>query len=39
MITPSTGDNRNYILPIAVGVIALVTLGVGVFAIKKFVIK
>ena len=39
MITPSTGDNRNYILPIAVGMIALITLGAGVFAIKKFVIK
>ena len=39
LITPSTGDNKNYVLPIAIGMIALVTLGAGVFAIKKFVIK
>lgn len=38
-ITPSTGDNRNYVLPIAVGMVALVTLGAGVFIIKKFVIR
>lgn len=37
-ITPSTGDNRNYVLPIAVGMVALVALGAGVFVIKKFVI-
>lgn len=38
-ITPSTGDDRNYVLPVVVGMITLVVLGVGVFAIKKFVIK
>ena len=38
-ITPSTGDDRNYVLPIAIGMVTLVVLGVGIFAIKKFVIK
>lgn len=38
-ITPSTGDDRNYVLPIVIGMISLVGLGVGVFVIKKFVIN
>lgn len=38
-ITPSTGDNRNYVLPIAIGMTTLVVLGVGIFAIKKYVIR
>lgn len=37
-ITPSTGENKNYVLPVAIGMIALVALGAGVFSIKKFVI-
>jgi len=35
IITPGTGDNLNYILPVAIGVSALVILGIGVFLIKK----
>lgn len=35
IITPNTGDNLNIVIPIVVSVIALVTLGVGIFYIKK----
>lgn len=35
IVTPSTGDNLNFIVPIIVGVIALVILGAGVVVIKK----
>ena len=38
IITPNTGDNMNFIVPIATGIIALVVLGVGVFLIKRKVI-
>ena len=34
VIIPSTGGNRNYVLPISLMVIALITLGVGVYVIK-----
>lgn len=37
-IIPSTGENRNYILPITIGVISLVIIGAGIFVIKKKVI-
>lgn len=37
-ITPSTGDNKNYVLPTVIGMVVLVVLGTGVFVIKKFVI-
>ena len=37
-ITPSTGKDLNFVLPIAVGVIALITLGAGVILIKKKVV-
>lgn len=37
-ITPSTGDDRNYVVPIAVGITSLVILGCGIFIIKKKVI-
>lgn len=37
-ITPSTGDDRNYVVPITVGIISLVILGCGIFIIKKKVI-
>ena len=33
-VIPSTGENRNYVLPISLIVIALITLGVGVYVIK-----
>lgn len=35
IVTPSTGENLNFIVPIMVGVIALVILGAGVVIIKK----
>jgi len=38
-VVPSTGANLDFILPITIGVIALVTLGVGVILIKKKVLK
>ena len=37
-ITQSTGENRNYVLPIFVGIVAIVVLGTGVFVIKRFLI-
>jgi LPXTG-motif cell wall-anchored protein len=39
IITPPTGDNQNYIIPIIIGVTALIILGAGVVVIKKKVIK
>ena len=39
MITPNTGDNLNYILPIAVVVTAFVIIGVGIVFIKKKVLN
>lgn len=38
VIIPSTGENRNYTLPIIIGIVAITILGVGVFLIKKFAI-
>ena len=35
IITPSTGGDRAFILPVAVGMVALVILGVGIYFIKK----
>lgn len=35
IVTPNTGDNLNFVIPIIVGVVALVTLGVGIVLIKK----
>ena len=35
IVTPSTGANLNFILPITIGVIALIVLGVGVVIIKR----
>ena len=35
IVTPNTGDNLNFIIPVIVGVVALVILGVGVILIKK----
>ena len=39
IITQSTGDDRNYVLPVTVGIMALIVLGVGIFIIKKSVIN
>ena len=35
IITPSTGDNRAFIVPIIVAIVAIIILGVGVLVIKK----
>ena len=35
IVTPATGDNRAIIIPIAIGLTALVVLGVGIFLIKR----
>lgn len=35
VVTPATGENKNYIIPIGIGIIALITLGIGVLIIKK----
>ena len=39
IVTPSTGENRNYIIAITVAILALTILGSGVVIIKKKVIK
>ena len=39
IVTPSTGDNRGYIIPIMIGVIAFVILGIGIVLIKKKALK
>ena len=39
IITPNTGENLNYILPITIGIIACIIIGVGIFYIKKKVLK
>ncbi len=38
IVTPATGENQNYIIPIMVGTIALLILGAGVIIIKKKVL-
>lgn len=38
IVTPSTGEDLNFVIPIAIGVIALITLGAGVILIKKKVV-
>ncbi len=35
IVTPATGENQNYAIPIIIGTTALITLGVGVVIIKK----
>ena len=37
-IIPSTGENKNYILPIIIGITAFIILGTGIVVIKKKVI-
>lgn len=38
VVTPSTGENKNFIIPIAVGITALIILATGVVIIKKKII-
>lgn len=37
-ITPPTGENRNYVIPIVVSIMSLIILGVGIYIIKIKVI-
>ena len=39
IITPNTGANRNFVIPISVGLVALVILGTGVIFIKKKILN
>lgn len=39
IITPNTGSNRNFIIPISIGLVALVILGTGVIFIKKKILN
>ncbi len=39
IVTPSTGDNKNYILPAVISIIAFAILGTGVYVIKKKILK
>lgn len=39
VIIPSTGENRDYAVPIIIGLTVVTILGVGIFLIKKFVIE
>ncbi len=38
IVTPATGENQNYILPVIIGTTACIILGVGIIFIKKKVI-
>ena len=38
-VVPSTGEDKNYIVPIAVGIVACVILGAGIIIIRKKVVK
>ena len=38
IIIPSTGENKDYILPIVIGITAITILGVGIILIKRFII-
>ena len=39
VIIPSTGENKNYVLPTIIGIVTITILGVGVFLIKKYVVN
>lgn len=39
IVTPATGDNLNYIIPIAIGITACIILGAGVVVIKKKILS
>ena len=39
MITPNTGANLNYILPVAIGITAFIIVGVGIIFIKKKILN
>lgn len=35
-VIPSTGENRDFVLPIIIGISSLLILGLGIFAIRRF---
>ena len=39
IVTPNTGENLNYIIPLTVGIIAFVIIGIGIIVIKKKVLN
>ena len=39
IVTPATGDNKNYILPAVISITAFAILGAGVYVIKKRILK
>lgn len=39
ILIPPTGNNKNYVLPIVIGVTTMAILGTGVILIKKYVLK
>ena len=39
IVTPATGENLNYIIPIVVGTTAFIILGAGIIIIKKKILK
>ena len=39
IVTPSTGENYGYVIPIVIGIVAFAILGVGIIFIKKVVLK
>lgn len=39
ILIPPTGNNKNYVLPIVIGITAVAILGAGVVLIKKYVLK
>lgn len=38
IIVPSTGENKNYMIPTIIGITAITILGIGIVLIKKFII-
>ncbi len=36
VIVPSTGENKNFVIPTLIGITSMIVLGAGIFAIKKF---
>lgn len=39
LVTPNTGENRNYIVPVSISLVALITLGAGAILVKKKVLN
>lgn len=39
ILIPPTGNNKNYVIPIVIGITAVAILGAGVVLIKKYVLK